>query len=172
MPARYQAFLYARDAARVTIAGGGTIDGQGDWWWANRANRSLVVAGRPNLVQLVNVTGVEVANVTLRDSPFWCLHPVCVARGGTAHARRARHQRRARRARRCQRRARRDCGGTARLASMEDGASLASRARLDNSRSLPLLTYVRVLGCHTPRRSESECGSAAADHFPSGSRFE
>ena len=34
------------------------------------------------------------------------------------------------------------------------------------------LTYVRVLGWQTPRRSESKCGAPAADHFPSGSRFE
>ena len=49
---------------------------QGDWWWHNRRNRSLVHSGRPNLVQLVGCTGIEVTGVTLRDSPFWCLHPV------------------------------------------------------------------------------------------------
>ena len=34
------------------------------------------VSGRPNLIQLVNVARIEVTGVTLRDSPFWCLHPV------------------------------------------------------------------------------------------------
>ena len=45
-------------------------------WWAHQHNRSLIPAGRPNLIQLVNCSGIEVTGVTLRDSPFWCLHPV------------------------------------------------------------------------------------------------
>jgi len=54
----------------------GTIDGSGDWWWHNQRNRTAVPSGRPNLIQLVNVKGIEVSGVTLQDSPFWCLHPV------------------------------------------------------------------------------------------------
>ena len=73
---QYQAFIYANSANDIAITGSGTIDGQGDWWWANQRNRSLVVSGRPNLVQLVNCTGVDISHVTAKDSPFWCLHPV------------------------------------------------------------------------------------------------
>ena len=74
---QYQAFIYARGAHDIRVNGSGTIDGQGDWWWHNQRNRTaLGAAGRPNLLQFVGCAGVEVAGVTLRDSPFWCLHPV------------------------------------------------------------------------------------------------
>jgi polygalacturonase len=73
---QFQAFVYSNGADDIAINGSGTIDGQGDWWWANQRNRSAVPSGRPNLLQFVNAVGVEVSGVTLRDSPFWCLHPV------------------------------------------------------------------------------------------------
>lgn len=73
---QFQAFVYASSATDIAIKGTGTIDGSGAWWWDNQRNRSLVPSGRPNLIQLVNVKGIEVTGVTLRDSPFWCLHPV------------------------------------------------------------------------------------------------
>jgi len=73
---QYQALIYANGLKGIRIIGGGTIDGQGDWWWANQRNRTFVRSGRPNLLQIVNSTDVEVAGVTLRDSPFWCLHTV------------------------------------------------------------------------------------------------
>lgn len=47
---QYQAVVYARDATFVKITGKGTIDGGGEWWWANKDNRSLVTSGRPNLM--------------------------------------------------------------------------------------------------------------------------
>lgn len=73
---QFQAFVYAHTASNIAINGSGTIDGQGDWWWRNQRNRSAVPSGRPNLIQFVEVNGIEVTGVTLRDSPFWCLHPV------------------------------------------------------------------------------------------------
>jgi len=73
---QYQAFVYAHTATDIAITGTGTIDGSGEWWWANQRNRTALPAGRPNLVQFVNVHRIEVTGVTLRDSPFWCLHPV------------------------------------------------------------------------------------------------
>jgi len=73
---QYQALVFARDATNIAITGTGTIDGQGEWWWTNKRNRSAVISGRPNLIQFINCTTVEVSGVTLRDSPFWCLHPV------------------------------------------------------------------------------------------------
>lgn len=75
---QYQAFLYASHAHDIRILGSGEIDGSGDWWWdvIGSNNRSLLEAGRPNLMQFVNCHHIEIAHVTLRDSPFWCLHPV------------------------------------------------------------------------------------------------
>lgn len=74
---RYQAFIFANDAQNLKIMGSGVIDGSGDWWWnAHSHNHSLLHAGRPDLMQLVNCTHVEITGIELRDSPFWCLHPV------------------------------------------------------------------------------------------------
>lgn len=72
---RYQALIMAEGARSVAITGTGTIDGQGPWWWEQHKNHTLHV-GRPHLVEFYNCTGVEVSGVTLRDSPFWTLHPV------------------------------------------------------------------------------------------------
>ena len=73
---QYQAFVYAVNATDIAIIGEGTIDGQGDWWWHNQRNRSAVKSGRPNLIQFVGCHRIEVSGVLLRNSPFWCLHPV------------------------------------------------------------------------------------------------
>ena len=74
---QYQSFLYANQASNIVIKGDGTIDGMGGWWWATfQNNKSALPAGRPNLIQLVRCTNVEITGVTLKDSPFWTLHPV------------------------------------------------------------------------------------------------
>lgn len=75
---QYQAFLYATDSHDIRVVGKGVVDGQGQDWWDAFTNhdRSLLNAGRPNLVQFVNCQNVEVSGVELKDSPFWCLHPV------------------------------------------------------------------------------------------------
>ena len=74
---QYQSFLYANDAHDIKITGNGIIDGQGQAWWdAFKNHAGGLTAGRPNLVQFINCKNIEVAGVTLKDSPFWCLHPV------------------------------------------------------------------------------------------------
>jgi len=72
---QYQAFLYARNVRDIKVVGKGVVDGQGQFWWDADQNRSLTV-GRPNLVQFVRSQNIEIQGVTLKDSPFWCLHPV------------------------------------------------------------------------------------------------
>lgn len=74
---QFQSFLYASEASNITIQGTGTIDGMGPWWWdAFQHNRASLPAGRPNLIQFVNCTDIEITGVTLKDSPFWTIHPV------------------------------------------------------------------------------------------------
>jgi polygalacturonase len=51
--------------SNVTITGGGTIDGQGWRWWP------LFPQQRPRLVSFEAVTGFELSNLTLLDSPSW-----------------------------------------------------------------------------------------------------
>ena len=64
----------------VTVTGGGTIDGQGAFWW--RLHRASE-AGSPgaerftrgHLVEFVRSQSVELSHLTLRNSPFWTVHP-------------------------------------------------------------------------------------------------
>lgn len=73
---QYQSFIYASHAQKLRITGIGTIDGGGPYWWNLFQNKKLTEAGRPNLIQVVNCTDVEIDKVTLKDSAFWTLHPI------------------------------------------------------------------------------------------------
>jgi polygalacturonase len=75
---QYQSFLHAQHATNIQIRGQGIIDGKGAWWWdqVRNKNASSLRAGRPNLIQFVNCSQIEITGVTLKDSPFWTVHPV------------------------------------------------------------------------------------------------
>jgi polygalacturonase len=76
---RYQPFIWAVDQHNITLSGGGVIDGSGgDFWWPAWFNGSLIdplVMHRPYLLELYNCSDVNVTDVSLRDSPFWTVHP-------------------------------------------------------------------------------------------------
>ena len=74
-------FLGARDAEDIRVTGNGVIDGQGDRVFSD----ADVDAGfhecplrcapfRPRLLLFENVTGLEIAGITLKDAAFWTLH--------------------------------------------------------------------------------------------------
>ena len=75
---QYQAFVYAGNGENVRITGNGLIDGGGPYWWDlfKKQDELLKYGGRPNLIQTVNVTGFVMDSVTLKDSPFWTVHPM------------------------------------------------------------------------------------------------
>ena len=74
---QYQALLYASNVTNLRITGTGIIDGRGERWWQAFLNKDpMLQAGRPNLIQIVNSTFVQIDSVTLQDAPFWTLHPV------------------------------------------------------------------------------------------------
>jgi polygalacturonase len=55
--------------------GGGSMDGNGAVWWAaKKANK--IVWTRPHLVEMNSVHDLKVIGVSLKNSPFWTLHPV------------------------------------------------------------------------------------------------
>jgi polygalacturonase len=57
------------------IAGhNGSIDGQGTWWWEQHRKKSMLYT-RGRLVELMWSSNVEIKDVTLKNSPFWHLHP-------------------------------------------------------------------------------------------------
>lgn len=74
---QYQALLYATNVTKLRITGTGTIDGRGELWWSAFDSKSPdLQAGRPNLIQIVNSQNIEIDSITLKDSPFWTIHPV------------------------------------------------------------------------------------------------
>ena len=71
---RYQALVMVPPGSvDVILAGGGTLDGSGSFWWSKGGQ---LKAGRPHLVELQSATRVEVGPLTLLNSGFWTLHPV------------------------------------------------------------------------------------------------
>lgn len=52
----------------------GTINGQGQSWWT-KYKKKLLSYTRGPLVQIMWSTEIVISNITLRDSPFWTLHP-------------------------------------------------------------------------------------------------
>jgi len=52
----------------------GTINGQGQTWWT-KYRQKLLNHTRGPLVQILWSSDIVISNITLRDSPFWTLHP-------------------------------------------------------------------------------------------------
>jgi polygalacturonase len=76
-PLQYQALVYAANVTHFRLTGTGVVDGRGaPWWDAFRNHPATLLAGRPNLVQIVNSSYVEIDSVELRDAGFWTIHPV------------------------------------------------------------------------------------------------
>lgn len=73
---RHTSLLHGQDVVDVWITGeNGTIDGQGEMWWEMWRNRTLVHT-RGHLVEFMSSRHIVLANVVLRNSPFWTVHPV------------------------------------------------------------------------------------------------
>lgn len=67
----------APDNARlrnITVAGTGIIDGNGVALFHNTMKDKLAERGRVLCIR--NTDGVYIQGITLRNSPFWCLHPI------------------------------------------------------------------------------------------------
>ncbi|MGE5520868.1 MAG: glycoside hydrolase family 28 protein [Candidatus Dadabacteria bacterium] len=77
----YMAALVNADGlVNVKISGDGTIDGSGDVWRQNIANRidTATIAGRrwerPRLVCIQNCNDVELSGLRLHNQAVWCVH--------------------------------------------------------------------------------------------------
>jgi len=73
-PDNYEPVVGGYNLTNVAIMGG-TIDGQGDYWWSLFRNKQLKHS-RPALVQFQYTHGLRVISTLLKDSPFWTLHPI------------------------------------------------------------------------------------------------
>ncbi|KAL1825335.1 hypothetical protein DCAR_0313487 [Daucus carota subsp. sativus] len=73
--ARYGSLIHGQHLKDVVITGhNGTIDGQGHSWWKKYRQKRLNHTRGP-LVQIMWSSDILISNITLRDSPFWTLHP-------------------------------------------------------------------------------------------------
>ena len=86
--------FYAEDATNITLAGRGTVDGQGQVWWKRewlarpkkgmtgavtpeeKAEAQKVLHGRPQLIRFVRCKDVVVEKLNLKNSPSWTIHPL------------------------------------------------------------------------------------------------
>jgi len=73
-PDNYEPVVGGYNLNNVEITGG-TIDGQGSYWWTLFRNKQLKHS-RPALVQFQYTHGLKVVSTLLKDSPFWTLHPI------------------------------------------------------------------------------------------------
>ncbi|CAD5171836.1 unnamed protein product [Musa acuminata subsp. malaccensis] len=72
---RYGSLIHGQNLKDIVITGhNGTINGQGQAWWTKYKKRILTYTRGP-LVQLMWSKDIVISNITLRDSPFWTLHP-------------------------------------------------------------------------------------------------
>lgn len=76
-------FLHINYGSNVTITGGGTVDANGEMWWAGACGNwwcpdknSKKVAFRPFLLRIDRSSDVQVDGITVRNPGFWCLVPV------------------------------------------------------------------------------------------------
>ncbi|CAN1239490.1 Probable polygalacturonase [Linum grandiflorum] len=73
---RHISLIHGDGLFDVVITGhNGTIDGQGKMWWDLWWNRTLEHT-RGHLIELMNSHNILISNLTLRNSPFWTVHPV------------------------------------------------------------------------------------------------
>lgn len=72
---RYGSLVHGQNLKDVVITGhNGTINGQGQAWWKKYRQKRLNHTRGP-LVQIMWSSDIVITNITLRDSPFWTLHP-------------------------------------------------------------------------------------------------
>ena len=62
------------NVTNIGIFGGGTINGQGEWWW-HMHDEGLLNYTRPRLVEFMYGEGILLEGVTIKNSPFWTIHP-------------------------------------------------------------------------------------------------
>ena len=57
-----------------TSGNNGTIDGQGKVWWSKQKSGNIQYT-RGRLIQFMWCKDLEISHITVRNSPFWTIHP-------------------------------------------------------------------------------------------------
>ncbi|XP_047307807.1 probable polygalacturonase [Impatiens glandulifera] len=72
---RFGSLIHGQNLKDIVITGhNGTINGQGQNWW-KKYRQKLLNNTRGPLIQIMWSSDIVISNITLRDSPFWTLHP-------------------------------------------------------------------------------------------------
>ena len=80
---RRVSLVHGFNLTNLTLTGEGTIDGQGQFWW-DRHNSRVEKYTRGHLIECMYCSHLELSHLTLRNSPFWTVHPAFCA-GVHAH---------------------------------------------------------------------------------------
>ncbi|KAK3447145.1 hypothetical protein EUGRSUZ_A02742 [Eucalyptus grandis] len=73
---RFSSLISGTNLTDVVITGNnGTIDGQGAYWWDKFKKEELNLT-RPYLIEFLYSDQVQIAYITLVDSPSWFVHPI------------------------------------------------------------------------------------------------
>jgi polygalacturonase len=74
-----QPFLSATGASNITIHGGGVIDGNGAWWWAECHRRhdahDTTPLHKPHVLVFDHCNHILVENITVQNGPSWQVVP-------------------------------------------------------------------------------------------------
>ena len=93
----YSPLIYAKDCENIAITGAGTLNGQGEKWWAWKKTQSHgatrlykmacdevavkervlgteIDALRPSFIEFINCKNVLVEEITIGSGPMWTLH--------------------------------------------------------------------------------------------------
>ncbi|KAK6911840.1 Glycoside hydrolase, family 28 [Dillenia turbinata] len=72
---RYGSLIHGQNLKDIVITGhNGTINGKGQAWW-KKHRQKLLKHTRGPLVQIMWSSDIHISDITLRNSPFWTLHP-------------------------------------------------------------------------------------------------
>lgn len=71
----HAACIYGEDLENISVTGRGTLDGQGEFWWNIRKTDRQYP--RPKLISFERCNNVLIDGISLMDSPFWTINPIC-----------------------------------------------------------------------------------------------
>lgn len=71
----YMPLIAGQGLKNIAITGRGTIDGQGNYWWAAHRQKALAYP-RPRLIGFTDCNNVLIEGITLTNSPAWTVNPV------------------------------------------------------------------------------------------------
>ena len=72
-PTRRISLIHGENLTDIVITGNnGTIDGNGKIWWENKVSHDTP----PHVMEFIWSSDIEISYVTVRNSPFWTIHPV------------------------------------------------------------------------------------------------